>query len=227
MRGRKPRRLTLSPADVPILHGVAHSRRLAWFQVQHARIVLGVASGECIAALAARLECNPATVWRVCRRYERGGLRALLLDDPRLGRPQVFSPLAARSDRGVGLPGAGRRRTPHHPLDQPGSGSPGGRRRSGRRHQSPHREASLARCGFAAASHALLENHTARCPVQGAGRESTLVLRPGRAFGPPGHLGRRGRRGPELPGAGAEPDSAGSAGLHRATGVRVHAARDR
>src|SRR5207248_2797484 len=78
MRGRKPRRLTLAPADVPILHGVAHSRRLAWFQVQHARIVLGVASGEPIAALAARLECDPATVWRVCRRYERGGLKALL-----------------------------------------------------------------------------------------------------------------------------------------------------
>jgi hypothetical protein len=34
MRGRKSRRLTLSPADVPILHGVAHSRRLVWFQVQ-------------------------------------------------------------------------------------------------------------------------------------------------------------------------------------------------
>ena len=191
MRGRKSRRLKLAAAEVPILRGVAHSRRLAWFQVQHARIVLGVAAGQPIATLAARLECDPATVWRVCRRYERGGLKSLLLDDPRLGRPQVFSPLAARLDRGIGLPGTSRRRTSHNALDQPRSGSPGGRRRSGRHHQSPHREAHLARCGFAAASHALLENHTARCPVQGAGRESAVVLRPGRAFGTPGHLDRR------------------------------------
>ena len=46
MRGRKARRLTLAPADLPILHGVAHSRHLAWFQVQHARIVLAVACGR-------------------------------------------------------------------------------------------------------------------------------------------------------------------------------------
>jgi hypothetical protein len=35
MRGRSPRPLTIQPADTPILQGVAHSRRLAWFQVQH------------------------------------------------------------------------------------------------------------------------------------------------------------------------------------------------
>ena len=190
MRGRKSRRLTLLPDDVPILRGVAQSRRLAWFQVQHARIVLGVALREPIGALAARLECDPATIWRVCRRYERGGLRSLLLDDPRLGRPQEFSPLATNPDRGVGLLGADRRRTAHHPLDQPGSGSPGSRRWSGRRYQPPHCETHLARRGFAASSHALLEDHTPRCPVQRTGRESALVLRPGRAFGPSGHLDR-------------------------------------
>jgi transposase len=65
---------------------------LAWFQVQHARIVLAVAAGEPIQAVAARLECDRATVWRVCRRYEQGGLRELLLDEPRVGRPQEISP---------------------------------------------------------------------------------------------------------------------------------------
>ena len=44
MRGRKPRPLTLSNADTPILEFIAHNRRLAWFQVQHARIVLAVAA---------------------------------------------------------------------------------------------------------------------------------------------------------------------------------------
>jgi len=72
---------------------VAHSRRLAGFQIQHARIVLAVAAGEPIQAVASRLECDRATVWRVCRRYERGGLKELLLDDHRVGRPQEISPL--------------------------------------------------------------------------------------------------------------------------------------
>src|SRR5437588_7312455 len=92
MRGRKPRPLSIADADLPTLQGVARARRLAWFQVQHARIVLAVADGESIGAIAARLECDPATVWRVCRRYEQGGLKSLLLDEPRLGRPQEISP---------------------------------------------------------------------------------------------------------------------------------------
>src|SRR4051812_21031860 len=88
MRGRKPRPLTVADADTPILQAVARSRRLAFFQVQHARIVLAVAAGEPIQVVASRLECDRATVWRVCRRYEHGGLPNLLLDDPRIGRPQ-------------------------------------------------------------------------------------------------------------------------------------------
>jgi transposase len=66
---------------------------LAWFQVQHARIVLAVAAGEPIQAIAARLEYDRATVWRVCRRYEQGGLQELLLDELRIGRRQEISPL--------------------------------------------------------------------------------------------------------------------------------------
>jgi hypothetical protein len=108
MRGRKPRRLTLPDADTPVLQAVAHSRRLAWFQVQHARIVLAVAAGEPVQVVAARLECDRATVWRVCRRYEHGGLKELLLDDPRLGRPQEISPPPARSACRTGLPGTDR-----------------------------------------------------------------------------------------------------------------------
>src|SRR5438876_2802518 len=107
MRGRKPRPLILASPDLPILQAVARSRRLAWFQVQHARIVLAVAAGEPIQSVASRMECDPATVWRVCRRYEQGGLQDLLLDDPRAGRPQEISPPPAGSDRRTGLSGAG------------------------------------------------------------------------------------------------------------------------
>lgn len=92
MRGRKPRPRTVADADTPVLQAVARSRRLAWFQVQHARIVLAVAAGEPIAVVASRMECDRATVWRVCRRYQQGGLKNLLRDDPRIGRPQEISP---------------------------------------------------------------------------------------------------------------------------------------
>src|SRR4051812_2122387 len=92
MRGRKPRPLSVAPADADILRAVPRSRRLSFYQVQHARIVLAVASGEPIGSVACRLGCDRATVWRVCRRYEQGGLERLRLDEPRLGRPQEISP---------------------------------------------------------------------------------------------------------------------------------------
>src|SRR4051812_42903472 len=129
MRGRRPRPSTILVTDTPILQAVARSRRLSWFQVQHARIVLAIAAGEPVESVASRLECDRTTVWRVCRRYEQGGLEKLLLDDPREGRPQEISPPAARPNRRTRLPGAGRRRAARHPLVQRGPGEPGGRGR--------------------------------------------------------------------------------------------------
>lgn len=92
MRGRKPRPLTIAAADADILRAVARSRHLCFYHVQHALIVLAVAAGEPIQSVASRLECDRATVWRVCRRYEQGGWKQLLLDEPRLGRLQEISP---------------------------------------------------------------------------------------------------------------------------------------
>src|SRR5215207_1801500 len=107
VRGRKPRPLKVADADTPVLEAVARHRRLCWFQVQHARIVLAIAGGEPVQAVASRLGCDRATVWRVCRRYEGGGLSKLLPDDPRPGRPLEISPPAACPDRPTGLPGTG------------------------------------------------------------------------------------------------------------------------
>src|ERR1700730_9717783 len=97
MRGRTPRPLAVAAADAPILRAVARSRHLSFFQVEHARIVLAVAAGAPIQSIASRLECDRATVWRVCRRYEQGGLKKLLQDHPRLGRPQEISPPLQRA----------------------------------------------------------------------------------------------------------------------------------
>src|SRR5262249_38183396 len=176
MRGRRPRPLVLADADTPILQAVARSRRLAWFQVQHARIVLAVAAGEPIQAIASRLECDRATVWRVCRRYEQGGLHDLLLDEPRVGRPQEISPPPASPNRRVGLPGSDRRGAAHPPRDQPGPGPPSRRRRHRAAPQLTHGPAAPARRGLAAPPHPLLEDLAPGRPLQGAGRESALVL---------------------------------------------------
>lgn len=118
MRGRKPRSLTISAADKPILEFVARSRRLAWFQVQHARIVLAVAVGQRVSELAHCLECDRTTIWRVCRRYEQGGLVKLLQDDARQGHPLEISPPPACSDRRTCLPGTRCQGVAHHPLVQ-------------------------------------------------------------------------------------------------------------
>lgn len=188
MRGRKPRTLTVADADTSVLQAVARSRRLAWFQVQHARIVLSVAAGEPIQAIASRLECDRATVWRVCRRSEHGGLKDLLLDDSRVGRPQEISPLqraqvvelACLEPVAEGLhithwtsEDLARRAVADGIVDAI----------SPRTVQRILHDVDLQ-------PHPLLENCSARRSVQGAGRESALVLRKCGKTGSPGHLDR-------------------------------------
>ena len=93
MRGRKPRPLSLAPGDRFLLHQIARSRSLPFFQVQHARVVLAIAEGRRVREVAAQMRCDPSTVWRLCRRYEQGGLDRLLADLPRSGSPRQISPL--------------------------------------------------------------------------------------------------------------------------------------
>ena len=108
MRGRKPRPFSVLPADLLALLQIAHGRTLPFTTVQHARIALAVADGQPIQDVAALHQCDPATVWRLCRRYEQGGLDCLLHDRPRRGCPQRISPPPACPDRRAGLPGAHR-----------------------------------------------------------------------------------------------------------------------
>src|SRR5262245_40499113 len=119
MRGRKPRPLTLAPGDRAALQQVARADSLPWYQVRRARIVLAVAAGERSQSVAARMECDEATVWRTCRRYEDAGLADLMAPPARSGHPSRISPPAAGSDRRPGLPGARRQGVAYHPLVQP------------------------------------------------------------------------------------------------------------
>src|SRR5271170_103387 len=80
MRGRKPEGITISPLDIPELERIAHSEMSPWYQVQRARIVLGIAAGQRREFLAAQLECDESTIWRTCQRYRYLGLAGLLAD---------------------------------------------------------------------------------------------------------------------------------------------------
>lgn len=104
MRGRKPRPLAIPGDDLSSLLNVAKQPSLPAYKVQRARIVLGVAAGESIAELAEKNYCDPATVWRVCRRYEHGGLDGLLAAPAGRGRSARISPPATGPDRRTGLP---------------------------------------------------------------------------------------------------------------------------
>jgi len=61
MRGRKPRPVSIAPADRPVLEQVARSNSLPWYQVRRARIVLANSRGvhNSTVANATKLRNNP------------------------------------------------------------------------------------------------------------------------------------------------------------------------
>jgi hypothetical protein len=116
MRGRRPRPLSIDPAGLAILQRVARSESLPWFQVRRARIVLANARGLHTSTIAFQMQCDEATVWRTCRRYERGGLTGLLAPPVRTGSPGRISPPPASTDCSARLPGTRGQGPAHHPL---------------------------------------------------------------------------------------------------------------
>src|SRR5271156_2251130 len=95
MRGRRPEKLTIARSDAAMLHIVAHSDSSSWLHVRRAKIVLAIAAGERRCSVAARLECDEATVWRTCERYRQDGLASLFADGRKghSGRLQQISPV--------------------------------------------------------------------------------------------------------------------------------------
>jgi hypothetical protein len=91
MRGRKPRPLTIAPADLPVLRLIAQGNGLPWYQVRRAQIVIGMAAGRRSAELSQETGCDTSTIWRLCRRYEQGGLSGLLAD----GRKKRLTPVSS------------------------------------------------------------------------------------------------------------------------------------
>jgi len=103
MRGRKPRLLQLALNDKWLLQQLARSQTRPWYQVQHARIVLAIAAGERVQTVASQLQCDPSTIWRVCRRYEQAGMVAVVERTQRAGCPLWISPPATGANCSTGL----------------------------------------------------------------------------------------------------------------------------
>ena len=91
MRGRKPRGMELELEDVPKLEALVHSGKTEQRTARRARILLGMHRGERVKQLSERVEQDPATIWRVFRRYDERGIGAVY-DAPRSGRPPEISP---------------------------------------------------------------------------------------------------------------------------------------
>jgi hypothetical protein len=171
MRGRKPRRFLLAAHDKPILEQIARSRTLPWFQVQRARVVLAIAEGARVQTVAFQLQCDPSTVWRLCRRYEEAGLEGVLAEVPRAGHPIEISPCNVpklcnwrvwnRSLRGCTLPTGAVRTWPAKRW-----------LRALYRRSARACAAYSARGRLAAASHTLLENGASGCALQTAHRKN-------------------------------------------------------
>src|SRR5438105_1661311 len=92
MRGREPRSIAVGAHDRCLLEQIAHSRTLPWFQVQRARALLAMAVGERVQTEA--MQCDPSTVWRLCRRYEQAGLEGVLWRRSAPATRPTFPPLA-------------------------------------------------------------------------------------------------------------------------------------
>ena len=82
--------LTLPAADRPTLESWTRSQTLPHHQVQRAHMLLGLAAGQTLAAVAAATGASDETVARWHNRYLAEGLEGLA-DRPRSGRPPTYT----------------------------------------------------------------------------------------------------------------------------------------
>ena len=99
MRGRKPKKFQLKPADKAYLRKLLRDGDTPWRIARRAQILLQRADHEQrVGALGEKLEQNASTIWRICQRYRDSDLQAALYDAPRPGRPRVFFQKSAQED---------------------------------------------------------------------------------------------------------------------------------
>lgn len=106
MEGRMPSaspfRIDLSADERAELERRARTYTDPYFRVVRAKIVLMAAEGLENKEIAARLDTIPQVVHRWRKRFFEQGMTGLE-DEPRSGRPPVFSPLRGGRGQGPGL----------------------------------------------------------------------------------------------------------------------------
>lgn len=85
MVGRKARPFTLQPNDRARLEKLVRQGKTEQRVARRARLLLEMDRGIAVGKLAEMVGMDPASVWRVCRRYEARGLTAIF-DSQRSGR---------------------------------------------------------------------------------------------------------------------------------------------
>ncbi len=99
MRGRDPDKFVLKRKDKAFLLELLRDGQTPLKVARRALILLDRANGkQSLATLEEKVGQDRTTIWRVCERYEQGGLDAALYDAPRSGRPRVFSPAPTPED---------------------------------------------------------------------------------------------------------------------------------
>jgi hypothetical protein len=99
MGGRSPDKFILKQKDKAFLLQVLRDGHTPLKVARRAQILLGRANGkQSITALGEKVEQDRTTIWRVCERYEDGGLEAALYDASRSGHPRIFSPASTPED---------------------------------------------------------------------------------------------------------------------------------
>ena len=144
--------------------------------------------GGPIRTLAFRTQCNPSTVWRICRRYEDAGLPDLLEPPQRAGQPARISALQrAQIVQLACLEPVTKGLHITHWTSQvwPAKRSKMGSSRPSAIGQSKRSSIRWTSSRIAA----VLADVSHRHSLQGACREDPLVLRQRRAVGPAGLLG--------------------------------------
>jgi hypothetical protein len=98
MRRRPPHLIELSQQDRQELASLVRDGRTEQRVARRAHILLAMADPEIIVEqLAKKFELTRVAIWKLCRRYEEGGIGAIF-DAPRTGRPWEISPLATGRD---------------------------------------------------------------------------------------------------------------------------------
>ena len=90
--------VTLTPEEHRLLHAWQRSSKVSALQARRGRVLLLVADGMSISAVARRLEMNRHVVYRWLRRWQAGG-SAALVGKPR-GTPMRTAARALQSRRG-------------------------------------------------------------------------------------------------------------------------------